>query len=836
MKELEGKGADNLSESSDLLEQIFRTDALSASGEAGPAGTLGSAVSPAVEPPEPNLNSPAEASQALLRSFESACASPPTPISKSALDADAEVKSDAPVARRSAADDADAIRSARVNVHVRLAGADTETAAAALLESGSARSVTRSYKRCNDDTHQSPETSSALPDAAACACDMPATAMLSAATLASGSSAQPSGEESLSDDIGFTSEVSGDLPKSATGMEHAQEASGGQRRSRSERAAVKSPLAHKLAQTATRAECMLSPPASGLLELADSPLSAEQQQHGSNASGISVSRGGAGRWGAVVASNVRSTARARASLARTAFEPSTLVHADETAKERPRVKRRASPTLSSTATMALEQKSPSGGFFSKVSPVGAASLRPSNGTPLPMSKVLLMSRLATPAAPRTPGPSPAKSDNDKGPAMLTTATLGVPSSAAGQGAVPATPAAVTVAMPVESAAVVHQVSLSKGSVGEVSGETTPAATVSEGSEGPSPETTPKRPRLERPQAAPPPTIGQQLAAINSKINDHHALKAVAAAARKHAKAKEQLLQAEAPTGSAERKHGRSPKGYDDDVAPRTKANRKSPGGAGTSPAGEKRPRGRPPTSGSLPTPDGAAPVRRGRGRPKGSTNAARRAQQLQLKASAPMLAYPEAGLGVDELDVRSLDSALDECAYGSQDEYEYEGLLVADEEQTAAEDELGADGDMGLGMMTGMAGQLNSASRKSEYAHASIDEAGLSEILAWDLEENDDPLGLLYLEPGSIEPMAAAPSDAGTAVEANAPDSATVDVPLARSLDVTSGPPAVVRTGTLDMEASAVSQLRELSVLCGEDPADILREAEAAQAEAALVA
>ena len=100
-----------------------------------------------------------------------------------------------------------------------------------------------------------------------------------------------------------------------------------------------------------------------------------------------------------------------------------------------------------------------------------------------------------------------------------------------------------------------------------------------------------------------------------------------------------------------------------------------------------------------------------------------------------------------------------------------------------------------------------------------LDEAGLSEIFALDdFGGNDDPLGLLYLEPGSIEPNAAAMPPSASAI-----DRSTLS-PQPERDTLRADPPALTRSRTLDMEDSAVDQLRELSVLCGEDVDSILQE------------
>ena len=90
--------------------------------------------------------------------------------------------------------------------------------------------------------------------------------------------------------------------------------------------------------------------------------------------------------------------------------------------------------------------------------------------------------------------------------------------------------------------------------------------------------------------------------------------------------------------------------------------------------------------------------------------------------------------------------------------------------------------------------------------------------------ENEDPLGLLYLEPGSIEPNVAAAA-AAAAEAATTTTTTTTTSAEAGSSSSAAGKavvPSLARVNTIEMESSAVTQLRELSVLCGEDPADIL--------------
>ena len=118
-----------------------------------------------------------------------------------------------------------------------------------------------------------------------------------------------------------------------------------------------------------------------------------------------------------------------------------------------------------------------------------------------------------------------------------------------------------------------------------------------------------------------------------------------------------------------------------------------------------------------------------------------------------------------------------------------------------------------------------SESRQSEYAMGSgtLDEAGLNEIFMWeDMDaENEDPLGLLYLEPGSIEPNVAAAA-AAAAEAATTTTTASAEAGSSSSAAGKAVVPSLARVNTIEMESSAVTQLRELSVLCGEDPADIL--------------
>ena len=122
------------------------------------------------------------------------------------------------------------------------------------------------------------------------------------------------------------------------------------------------------------------------------------------------------------------------------------------------------------------------------------------------------------------------------------------------------------------------------------------------------------------------------------------------------------------------------------------------------------------------------------------------------------------------------------------------------------------------------------------------DSGGLVDVIMgsgmWgDLDaEHDDPLAMLYLEPGTI----ASPSKGPTPGSLRRTPHSTGDLlsnsavrsvgsgALLRGLGGSPGAPSMTRTRTLDMEESAVSQLRELSVLCGEDPDAILADAGAA--------
>lgn len=65
------------------------------------------------------------------------------------------------------------------------------------------------------------------------------------------------------------------------------------------------------------------------------------------------------------------------------------------------------------------------------------------------------------------------------------------------------------------------------------------------------------------------------------------------------------------------------------------------------------------------------------------------------------------------------------------------------------------------------------------------------------MAENDDPLGLLYLEPGAIDPSV-------SALGTGAVPSCEID-----------------RRIVLDYEAGAISKLREISVMCPEEQVEL---------------
>lgn len=385
-------------------------------------------------------------------------------------------------------------------------------------------------------------------------------------------------------------------------------------------------------------------------------------------------------------------------------------------------------TANAPAGPALAVRTPCGGFFSKVSPVGTASLRPGDGTtPVATSKVLLLDKLATPAAPRTPSPPPLLSPTIAAPVAITDEPL------------------------------------TKVTADDASDDAPDAPTVVVLSDASTEDASPvRRLPVERPRAAPPPTICQQLALINSRINDQHALKAVVLAEKRQAKAK---AQASGSTDGAESvpKRGRGAAKSDPDGAPRAKAARKSLSLADSGTGEQSNPN----AGGGVPDLP-PLPVRRPRGRPKGSKNAPR----------------PQPGATHKQPPVASLTMALPVTA------------IAATAANLAAHDAV--DGMPAV-----------------EMAMEDLDETGLSEIFAWDeLEVNDDPLALLYLEPGSIDPPAALATAFPSGSKAAG----------GRERVVAHAKPPVMRQNTHEMEFSAVSQLRELSVLCGEDPVDILGE------------
>lgn len=491
---------------------------------------------------------------------------------------------------------------------------------------------------------------------------------------------------------------------------------------------------------------------------------------------------------------------------------------------------------------------PSGGFFSRVSPVGSASLRPS-GSPLPMSKVLLhLSRLSTPSAPRSIA-SATRAPNPPHRPVAMVAPTHVASTVE------------ALVMPIGSPS-------PAGTVG-AGEQVTPAATValSDSSAAPSP----CEPRAERPRAAPPPTIGMQLAVINNKINNHQALRAAEVrmakpsrrARKKNAGGDDDDDAPHAPSV------GRGGAGGGD-VRPRAKAARRlsapSDESHGLADKEPKRPRSRTPTTAAAtvltPGADvavvigvdhptaaaGAAPgVRRARGRPKGSTNAAAKARREQEMArlttgvrspsarlphvfhtAVDVLGHDEAASLFDD-ETYSLDGAL-EAAYDELAERTTNGEEVDDPCRVYSMASM-AHQATNASMYT-VGGQSRAQAPEPLGFNGPIDEANLSvsisEVLGWDLNDHDDPLGLLYLEPGSIEPNAASPARATAGAPARAASTMNAPspwrmhaVPPHPAAVAPVAPPQLVRTETIEMEESAVSQLRELSVLCGEDPAAI---------------
>ena len=155
-----------------------------------------------------------------------------------------------------------------------------------------------------------------------------------------------------------------------------------------------------------------------------------------------------------------------------------------------------------------------------------------------------------------------------------------------------------------------------------------------------------------------------------------------------------------------------------------------------------------------------------------------------------------------ELDESALDATLDEA-------YPYDEVDVNDDAHSAVD----GDGSMGL---TGDEG------------------IGLAEIFqdAWDDVESDDPLAMLYLEPGAIDGTTAAhlasSGMASAGIMSSGMASGMSPLPERMKTSVTgmspahsgslTAPPAMTRTDTLELETSAVSQLCELPILCGEFP------------------
>jgi hypothetical protein len=387
----------------------------------------------------------------------------------------------------------------------------------------------------------------------------------------------------------------------------------------------------------------------------------------------------------------------------------------------------------------------SGGFFVKNSPIGSASLRPTEGVS-PMSKVLLLSRLGSPLGASPTGtptkPSPLPSGQSTEPVDLNVgdgeappqgSPESVPVTAGSEpGPLPADPSfgPTTAAAPadVDPPPAVPPATVAVASVAEVTETETVgnnATPMSKGSSGPLCDDE-GHPAPASPRMAPPPTIRQQLQAINLKINDHQRLQA-AAVRKQHLR----TLGDSTPgdhTPSVRLDQNGSPN-------PILTVNGKSTAGA----------KGRR-------TPGSAAPRSRSRG---GGGSAS--------KAGGSRKA-------------RGLEPALVETA-GLAEPVDHVGCMGYEE-----------------------ANQLYGASHQ-------LDEAGLSALFGCeDFPECEDPLGLLYLEPGAIDP----------------------------SLHATGSPSKNQREGLgaqpdLDMELdaeqlreAAVSQLRELSVLCGEDADSIL--------------
>ena len=608
----------------------------------------------------------ATTSQALPCSFNSGDATLKAPTASE----DASVKAETgPSAVPGNVVDDDARRAARlVGVHVRLAGADADADADADI----AALQTSSGPHSPETSQQSGGVASEL-DAAmlpACVAPMPSAATRAMSTPAT---ALPAAEDENFDHNDMTQRAAGGegeltvdssvhVADSAPVKRRAgtQLTATGLRRRRRELPIDPAPMSEP-SQASPGDESMLSPSALGAWQDIASPTGDTNEQHATCCSEMSDSE----------------TAAALASDSTRLLEPLIC-------------RRRTSTTTKLQPLQPTSDGSP-GGFFRKVSPVGAASLRPPPAHS-PLSRVLLMSM----------------SPPNKSAAGVNGATPVVTASW--------TPRTGGKTGPVVETKIEQAVPHAKGGDGDASSDTAKAATPPES------RATPRMveavgPRSERPHASPAPSIGQQLAAINSRINDQHALKAVAAAVRKRLKA-------------------------NDDGAQRPKAARK----ALAIPAmPEKRPRGRPPSTAvsdsimqlpvgdALPLEPGQSPVRRRRGRPKGSTNAARRAAQ-EPKAPFAATTSPdpfsmEAGLdaltrvgAVSELVEEGLDELDDTYAYDtyySHDEYDnIQGLV--------------------------------------QQAYGSIDEGGLSDIFSGCFEDNEDPLGLLYLEPGSIDATGAA--------------------------------------------------------------------------------
>ena len=189
---------------------------------------------------------------------------------------------------------------------------------------------------------------------------------------------------------------------------------------------------------------------------------------------------------------------------------------------------------------------PAGGFHTKTSPIGSASLRPKEDSP--MSKVLLLSRLAThgltpTGTPTKPAAHPPTATSP--PAMEADGPLDLPASDGGRAADGATDADGTAAAVASAASSVEGTSsseklnakLAKVANGDVSSGVmvgasvgaTPVGKVSGGSlGGESPDGSPSGSARPSPQQPPPPTIRQQFLLINAKINDQQRLQALSA--------------------------------------------------------------------------------------------------------------------------------------------------------------------------------------------------------------------------------------------------------------------------------------------------------------------